>query len=182
MDSGTTYLASRVRQALNGSGLRHIPPTITERAGFGQDDSEFLQIVGVPAERLFEIDFNLADRLPSVNGLACEHGLPPPKEFADATCMDEHYDIVVAVDVHGSGHTWLLDLRGGPRYFINSNIRFFIGSLAEAVLRIGRRPPTASLRDAVSDMRAWLSNLDPPALEGDTWWAVVLQQVELGTL
>ena len=183
MNITTDYLASRARHAFGDPGLRRLPKPVLDEAGIEALDAEFLQKTGVPREKLFELDFNVADRLPPVRRLAREHGRLVPEGLGDARCLDEHYDLVVAVDVHSGGQVVWLDLCGNESTrFVNSNVRFLVGFLAETVLQIARRPADVALTAAIAETRAWMTSVDAPAIAGDGWWPIVLEQLELGTL
>lgn len=174
MDALSDELIPVVRRAFGTTGLQTIPPDVLQRYPIVPADREFLLTVGVPTAQMFELSFNLADRLPLLNDLALERQITTPAELDQFVCLDEHCDLVVGIDFLQNGYVIFLDLTGqSPTRFVNSNVRLFIGFLAHTFLEVDSTNKASLVR-----VKSWMKRLDPDALSKETWWSIIFEQFE----
>lgn len=170
----------RIQEAYGSEELRLLDVTTLTRAKIQEPDIGFLSEVGVPRQEQLEISFNLVDALPTL----AEHSSQKAKNQLDSyrhlICLNEKYDILVGVDNESGGHVVIIDLADQlPPRFINTRVAFLVGFMAECVLHWKRWTKQGIPEiQSFGMMREWMESLDRPALEPNTFWSLVLEEME----
>jgi hypothetical protein len=175
-------LISRIKAAYRSEELRPVNKDALLTAGIEALDVEFLSTIGVPRVEQLQIAFNLIDRLPSLKQFAADTRYASAKSPFDFICLNEKYGIVLGVDKQRDGNVMSLDLEDKlPVRFVNSRVRYMVGFMAECVLH-WRRWTTESIPKETSLNMAceWMQSVDVSALQPDTWWSLVLEQMHTG--
>ena len=175
-------IAERVKAAYRSEELYCVDEKLIKAVGVEAGDAEFLCKVGVPRFERLGVSFNLIDSMPRLETyLRLESSSPP---FNQVVLLNEKYGISIGMDLGRNGEIVCVDLEGQiPRQFVNSRVRYFVGFLAECVLHWKRwsndgLPKEESYKIA----EEWMKGIDSTALEPNTWWALIFEQMKAGLL
>jgi hypothetical protein len=177
-------IASRVTEAYGRDGLRVIDHALCIEKGIDPLDADFLSTVGVPREEQLEISFNLITELPTLDVLLERTMTQPPKAGRQVVCLNEKYHVVIGIDQNAGGKVIRIDPKEATDdFFINSRVRFLIGFFAEFVLHwIRWTRQGVSEEESFQTALQWMQKTDPAAFNGDTYWALAIEEMKEGLL
>lgn len=161
--------ADEIREVWDGQ-IRPVEADLIS-PGVSPATRQFLTEVGLPATEVLNISFALGSQLSST---------VRQEEREYLVLTDEESGIAFAVDVQ-TDKVFDINL-SRPQYtrFFNSNIAalvFFLGLLKKNVLSL-EEVDEEILADAVDSVRIPLSARDPAAMEGETPWKALLDDLE----